>query len=101
MSLISGEKALVNHHSWGPGEKEVAPYVRIPGQRASSFCLSLAASRLASNSNQKWLLLQSKKKHVAGAESVKNWASHNCKDNRTGTSIMICLIDCRWRQWRR
>jgi hypothetical protein len=59
-------KAFVNHHSWGPGEKEVASDVRIPGQRASSFCLSRAARLLASNSNQKSLLLHSKKRHVAG-----------------------------------
>lgn len=42
-----GEKpSSINHHSWGPGEKEVAPDVRIPGQRASPFCLPGAASSL-------------------------------------------------------
>lgn len=71
VTSLGEKKPLVNHHSWGRGEKAMSADVRIPGQRASSFCLSPAASRLASNSTQKWLLLQSNiKQHVAGAECL-------------------------------
>jgi hypothetical protein len=42
--------ALVNHHSWGPEEKEVAFQGR---EHLRSFCLSRAPSLPDSNSYQK------------------------------------------------